>query len=70
MKLTFANEPTCAGADRAWTAGQPDWFNQADAQMGALLSTLMEINDPTALEAWDALEAALIRAAGLKFGAA
>ena len=37
-------------------AAEPNWLDQADSQMSDLWSTLDEIKDPTALEAWEALE--------------
>ena len=37
-------------------AAEPNWLDQADIQMSDLRSTLDEIKDPSALEAWDALE--------------
>lgn len=49
----------CSGNDRAWQAGEPDWLSQADTQMSDLYGTLHEIGDPTAIEAWEALEDAL-----------
>ena len=37
-------------------ASEPNWLDQADIQMSELWATLAKIKDPTALEAWDALE--------------
>ena len=56
----------CPGVQRASKAAEPDWFAQANEQMGDLFLTLDEINDETVMEAWDALEDALIRAKRLR----
>jgi len=37
-------------------AAEPNWMDQADSQMSDLWSTLDEMKDPTALEAWEALD--------------
>lgn len=52
----------CSGIDRAGSAGDPDWFDQADKQMSDLFLTLSQIDDPSCDEAWDELEAALSNA--------
>ena len=49
----------CSGTDRANSAADPDWFEQARQQMSDLYLTLHEINDPTCFEAWDQLESAI-----------
>lgn len=56
----------CTGNAKAGSAADPDWFTQADQQMSDLLGTLLEINDPTCLEAWGTLERALIEAKRMK----
>lgn len=47
---------TCPGMQRAVSASEPNWFDQADKQMSDLCATLIEINDESIMEAWDALE--------------
>lgn len=52
----------CSGCDLAWYEAEPNWFEQADDQMYALLLTLQEINDDSVLEAWDVLEGKIAQA--------
>jgi hypothetical protein len=41
------------------SAAEPNWFDQAEDQIGDLAVTLTEINDPSLDEALEAFEAAL-----------
>jgi len=56
----------CPGIDRASSAADPNWLDQAEKQMSGLFLTLEEINDPTCNEAWDSLESALSNLRRLK----
>lgn len=49
----------CAGTDRAISAGDPDWFFEADRQMADLHVTIEQIDDPICREAWQNLGTAL-----------
>jgi hypothetical protein len=41
-------------------AAEPNWMDQAEIQMSDLWSTLYEMKDLTALEAWEALDDRLL----------
>lgn len=57
---------TDLGSDKAHNAADPDWFAQAEAQMGDLFATIEEINNPSLEEAFGALDTALDDAKRLK----
>ncbi|MAX82386.1 MAG: hypothetical protein CL843_19680 [Crocinitomicaceae bacterium] len=46
----------CTGTARAGSAGDPDWFSQAEKQMTELYKTLTEIGDESILSAFDDFE--------------